>query len=320
LNGNKVIGIKFYAVKEAPMIKRIIPALICVSLVFGPSASAFQQKHLDVPYVPTKYPVVDEMLRMAGVQKGDIVYDLGCGDGRIVVTAAQRYGAKGIGFDIDPERIAESKENATKAGVTGLVTFHEQDLFTADFREASVMTLYLLTSVNLKLRPKLLRELRPGTRVVSHNFGMGEWKPDQSSSVDVEDISHEVYLWIIPANVSGAWTWTMDKPAVKAEMQLDQVFQFPTGKAAVGGKIAEVKDLTLKGDKIRLILELPYKEKIVSMVFEGKTDGQAINGTIKFQSGGQDVVWEWKARRNPATEKPIDIEGSKNSSRTFTLK
>jgi len=302
------------------MIKRIIPALICVSLVFGPSAAAFQQKHLDVPYVPTKYPVVDEMLRMAGVQKGDIVYDLGCGDGRIVVTAAQRFGAKGVGFDIDPERIGESKENAAKAGVTGLVTFHEQDLFTADFREASVMTLYLLTSVNLKLRPKLLRELRPGTRVVSHNFGMGEWKSDQSSSVDVEDISHEVYLWILPANVSGTWTWTMDKPAVKAEMQLDQIFQFPTGKATVGGKIMEIKDLALKGDKIRFILEQPYKEKIASMVFEGKADGHAINGTIKFQSAGQDVVWEWKARRNPATEKPIDIEGTKSHSWPFTMK
>ena len=92
--------------------------------------------------------------------------------------------------------------------------FHEQDLFTADFHQASVMTLYLLTSVNLKLRPKILRELKPGTRVVSHNFGMGEWKPDQSSSVDVDDISHEVYLWVIPANISGTWTWTMGKPAL----------------------------------------------------------------------------------------------------------
>jgi len=295
------------------MIKKLIPALICLTLVLTPSYWAAQQRQLDVPYVPTKYPVVDEMLRMANIQKSDIVYDLGCGDGRLVVGAAQKYGARGIGFDIDPERIQESRDNATKAGVTNLVKFYEQDLFQADFHEASVMTLYLLTSVNLKLRPKLVRELKPGTRVVSHNFGMGEWKPDQSSTVMVEDISHEVYLWIIPANVSGTWTWAMGKPPVKCKMNLTQYFQYSTGSATVGTEASEIKDLSLKGDEIRFILERPVEGKLVPMVFEGKAEGHAISGTIKFQAGGKDFVWEWKARRDPATEKPIDMEPGRNS-------
>jgi ubiquinone/menaquinone biosynthesis C-methylase UbiE len=127
----------------------------------------------DVPYVPTSQEVVDEMLKLAGVKQTDTVYDLGCGDGRIVITAAQKFGAKGVGVDINPERIQEATENAKKAGVTGKVKFVEGDLFTADIHDASVVTLYLLPSVNLKLRPKLLKDLRPGTRIVSHSFDMG---------------------------------------------------------------------------------------------------------------------------------------------------
>jgi SAM-dependent methyltransferase len=299
------------------MIKKFIPAVLCFSLMLIPSFQAAQQKQLDVPYVPTKYPVVDEMLRMADIQKSDIVYDLGCGDGRLVVGAAQKYGAHGVGFDIDPERIQESWENATKAGVKNLVQFFEQDLFQADFHEATAMTIYLLTSVNLRLRPKLLRELRPGTRLVSHNFGMGEWKPDQSSEVMVDDISHDVFLWIIPANISGTWTWTMGKPVVKGEMNLEQHFQVPSGSATVGGAATEIKDLTLKGDQIRFVIDRPVEGKLVSMVFEGKAAGHNISGTIKFQAGGKEMIWEWKARRNLATEKPIDGEQGRTS--RFTL-
>lgn len=299
------------------MIKKFIPAMLCFSLMLIPSFQAAQQKQLDVPYVPTKYPVVDEMLRMADIQKSDIVYDLGCGDGRLVVGAAQKYGAHGVGFDIDPERIQESWENATKAGVKNLVQFFEQDLFQADFHEATAMTIYLLTSVNLRLRPKLLRELRPGTRLVSHNFGMGEWKPDQSSEVMVDDISHDVFLWIIPANVSGTWAWTMGKPAVKGEMNLEQHFQVPSGSATVGGAATEIKDLTLKGDQIRFVMDRPVEGKFVPMVFEGKAAGHNISGTIKFQAGGKEMIWEWKAHRNPATEKPLDAEQGRTS--RFTL-
>lgn len=149
----------------------------------------------DVIFVPTPNEVVDTMLKMAGVTKKDTVYDLGCGDGRIVVTAAQKYGARGVGIDIDPERVAEATSNVKKGGVEKLVKIVRGDLFEADISEATVVTLYLLTSLNQKLRPKLMKELRPGTRVVSHAFSMGDdWKPVRQQSVQ----GTTVYLWHIP--------------------------------------------------------------------------------------------------------------------------
>ena len=147
-------------------------------------------------YVPTPQEVVDEMLKLANVQKSDVVYDLGCGDGRIVVTAAKQFGIRAVGIDINPERIAEAKENAQQNGVTNRVTFRNEDLFEADIKEASVVTLYLLTSLNLKLRPKLWRDLRPGTRIVSHSFDMGDWKPEKQMEV----AGHTIYFWRVPAN------------------------------------------------------------------------------------------------------------------------
>jgi ubiquinone/menaquinone biosynthesis C-methylase UbiE len=134
------------------------------------------------------------MLKLANIKQGDVMYDLGCGDGRIVITAAQKYGAKATGIDINPERISEATENAKKAGLTGKVRFLNQDLFQADFRDANVVTLYLLPSVNLRLRPKLLSELKPGSRIVSHSFDMGDWKPDQR--VEIE--GRVLYMWTVP--------------------------------------------------------------------------------------------------------------------------
>jgi SAM-dependent methyltransferase len=160
------------------------------------------QRSPDVPYVPTTREVVEQMLRMAKVGKSDLVYDLGCGDGRIVIAAAKEYGARGVGVDIDPQRIREARENAKSEGVNDKVTFKQGDLFTTDIAKATVVTLYLLPSVNLKLRPKLLSELKPGTRIVSHNYDMGDWKPEQTVTVG----SHTVYLWTVPdkGQASGA--------------------------------------------------------------------------------------------------------------------
>jgi ubiquinone/menaquinone biosynthesis C-methylase UbiE len=148
----------------------------------------------DVIFVPTPNEIVNTMLRMAAVTKADTVYDLGCGDGRIVITAAQKYGARGVGVDIDADRVAEATDNAKKAGVAGRVKIVRGDLFEADISPATVVTLYLLTELNLKLRPKLLRELKPGTRVVSHAFSMGDWKPERTEEV----AGTTVYLWRIP--------------------------------------------------------------------------------------------------------------------------
>ncbi len=287
---------------EKNMIKKIAPALILLSLCLTPYLPA-QERHLDVPYVPTKYPVVDEMLRLANVQKTDILIDLGCGDGRIVVAAAQKCGARAIGVDIDPDRIEESQENAAKAGVKDHVKFIQGDLFQADVREASVVSLYLLTSVNIKLRPRLIRELRPGTRVVSHNFGMDNWKPDQTSNVMVDEISHDVFLWIIPANASGTWKWTMGEPKANWEMNLEQLFQQISGSISVNGASAALKDAVLSGDKIKFTAERQINEKTVSFVFEGVVRGHTIVG--KATQNGKEFG-EWKASRNPVTQKDID--------------
>ena len=150
----------------------------------------------DVPYVPTMPELVDEMLKLANVGKDDVVYDLGCGDGRLVIAAVKKFGAKrGVGIDIDPQRIKESNENAQAAGVADRVRFIEQDLFKADISEATVVTLYLLPDVNLKLRPKLWAELKPGTRVVSNAFDMGDWKYEKFTSFGEQPM----YFWTIPA-------------------------------------------------------------------------------------------------------------------------
>ena len=153
-----------------------------------------QQKPRDVPYVPTPQTVVEEMLKIAAVTKDDVVYDLGSGDGRIVITAAKKYGARGVGIDIDPERVKEANANAVQAGVTNRVKFLEQDLFETDFKEASVVTLYLLPDINLRLRPKLWSELKPGTRIVSHAFDMGDWTPERTEHVE----GRTIYYWVIP--------------------------------------------------------------------------------------------------------------------------
>ena len=156
----------------------------------------------EVPFVPTTETAVQEMLKLANVKSSDLVYDLGCGDGRIVIAAAKTYGAHGVGIDIDPQRIKEAKENARKAGVENLVRFEENDLFKADIHEASVVTLFLLSSVNLRLRPKLQSDLKPGTRVVSNTFDMGDWKPEKEATVATEPpgafLSRRLFLWIIP--------------------------------------------------------------------------------------------------------------------------
>jgi SAM-dependent methyltransferase len=159
-----------------------------------PAAAQQSEVHKDVPYVPTPQEVVDAMLKLGNVHAGDIHYDLGCGDGRIVVTAVQKFGAaRGTGYDIDPERIKEATDNAKKAGVTDKVRFVIGNLFEADFRDATVVTLYLLPEVNLKLRPKLLRDLKVGSRIISHQFDMGDWQPDKQ--IDME--WRKVYMWTV---------------------------------------------------------------------------------------------------------------------------
>jgi SAM-dependent methyltransferase len=169
--------------------------VICLSLSFIlPYGQVSPKRTPDVHWEPTPNETVAEMLKLAGVKKNDVVYDLGCGDGRIVIAAAKDFGARGVGIDIDPQRIAESLQNAKTAGVTHRVTFREEDLFEADIHEATVVTLFLWPSLNLKLRPKLLKDLKPGTRIVSYIHNMGDWKPEKQQTVG----HREIYLWTVP--------------------------------------------------------------------------------------------------------------------------
>lgn len=179
------------------MIRTLLTALVAVTvLLSSASAQVRPAAKPDVVYVPTPQPVVEAMLRLAEVKRTDVVYDLGSGDGRIVIAAAKLHGARGVGVEIDPALIKKARANAAAAGVADRVRFVAQDLFKTDLRPATVVTLYLLQSLNERLRPKLVRELRPGTRVVSHVFNMGpEWPPAGTATID----RSRIFLWTIPA-------------------------------------------------------------------------------------------------------------------------
>ena len=173
-------------------------AAVCAIVLGTAFIHAQEPKPKDVPYVPTPENVVAKMLELAKPTRNDVLYDLGSGDGRIVITAARRYGSRGVGYDIDPQRIKEANENARAAGVTDRVRFVQQDLFQAYLSEATIVTLYLLPEINLKLRPKLLKELKPGTRIVSHNYGLGDWDPIRTETVESATGEHLVFYWVVP--------------------------------------------------------------------------------------------------------------------------
>ncbi len=239
---------------------------LAAALLIGSTMYVAAQR-LDVPYVPTPQSVVDRMLDMAGVGKDDIVFDLGSGDGRIAITAVKNRGAKqAFGVDINPVRIKEATENAKTAGVSDRVTFLEQDLFKTDFSKATVLTMYLLTDVNLRLRPVILETLKPGTRVVSHAFNLGEWEPDYSDKPDGRD----VYMWIVPAKVEGRWDIT--SPKEKFSISLKQEFSNISGTATVDGKSAKLTSTMLRGDTIVFGVEG------LTGRFTGKVDGDKITG------------------------------------------
>ena len=203
---------------------------------------------LDVPFVPTDQRVVRAMLRLAAVDANDVVYDLGSGDGRIVVAAAREFGARAVGVEIDQQRVAQAVDLADRSGVDHMVGFIEYDLLHADFSPATVVTMYLLHGVNMELRPRLLEELRPGTRVVSHAFDMGDWKPDRRISAGGVGI----FLWIIPAAVAGTWEW--EAQGRRWRVTLEQKFQRVSGQAWVDGEPVSLERAVLWGDWLELAL------------------------------------------------------------------
>jgi SAM-dependent methyltransferase len=250
---------------------------------FDPAEFVRSQPKLDAPYVATDYEVVDAMLAMAEVKPDDFVVDLGSGDGRILIAAARSHGARGLGVDIDPARIAESTANARAARVADRVQFRQQDLFQTPLRDADVLTLYLTQEVNLRLRPRILAEMRPGARVISHDYDMGDWRPDQRERIGAANI----LLWVVPARVAGTWTLTAD--GQRATLALEQRYQRLDGRATADGSSSRVEQGQVYGDRIRFIANLGEGRR----TFEGRVAGDRID---PLQPGAG-----WRAVRAPGS-------------------
>jgi hypothetical protein len=274
-------------------------ALACLSFSFAASAA-----DTSVPYVPTPQVVVDRMLEIGKVTGQDYLIDLGSGDGRIVVTAAKKYGTRGFGVDLNPARIADAEENAKKAGVTDKVAFYQRDLFETDLSQATVITMYLLPRVNLSLRPKIL-DLRPGTRVVSHDFSMGDWQPEQHVQIESHDkyagaggVS-DIYLWIVPAKVAGTWKSELQVrgKAVPYEFALQQEFQNVSGTAQVGGRRVKLVNAKLVGDSLTFDFAADVQGMAVKHHFAGKVDGATIGGTADLDAPKLQSKTDWSAHR-----------------------
>jgi SAM-dependent methyltransferase len=291
-------------------LRRILFSLILMVGVWMSLVTAHSQEPLpEVPYVPTPEEVVVEMLKMAGVTQNDVVYDLGCGDGRIVITAAKAFGARGVGVDNDPSLIQQSNENARKAGVTDRVKFIGQDLFEIDIREATVVALYLLPELNLQLRPKLFRDLKPGTRIVSHEFDMGDWKPDNMGKVAKVKIYYHptipyekdtrFYYWVIPAKAEGVWRWTLPTPSGDRDytLRVVQKFQEIRGTVLVKGQEVPITAARLEGDQLRFTLREDTDKEEGVMRFDGRINGDGIAGRVEVRGGPLSGNYTWAAKR-----------------------
>ena len=313
---------------EAKMVRfqRIsLSIILIVSVGISCITGYSQERAPDVYFVPTPEEVVMEMLQMAQVTQNDIVYDLGCGDGRIVITAAKVFGAHGVGVDIDPVRIKESNENARKAGVTDRVKFIEQDLYKTDISEATVVTLYLYPELNLRLRPKLFRELRPGTRIVSHEFDMDDWKPDNMGTVrnvtlyykpkpTVKDTHY--YYWVIPADVAGLWHWTLPTSTGIRDyvLRLVQHFQEISGHVNIKGQEIPIGDARLVGDQLSFTFRDNTDKQNAVMRFNGRISSDTIQGNVEVQGGPLRGNYNWTARRTHLAlhrRKPLDKDNRK---------
>ena len=271
-------------------------ALVFVILALSLWGSAPSQSRVpDVHYEPTPQLIVEEMLKMAEVKRDDIVYDLGCGDGRFVITAAKKYGARGVGIDIDPERIKDSNRNARIAKVQDKVKFTEKDLFETDIREATVVALYLLPELNLQLRPTLLKDLKPGTRIVSYEFDMGDWQPDKMGRIGQK----RFYFWVVPADVAGKWRFSF--PSGKGEEQfglsLTQKFQEIDGWITTPVSTVSPLEAYVIGDRIGFLLRYQPPGKQVEMRFSGRVQGNTLNGFVEVSGGPFAGKHKWTARR-----------------------
>jgi hypothetical protein len=272
----------------------IFVGVLGVAAVQFACAQEVPSTHSDVPYVPTPQVTVDEMLRLAGVGPGDFVMDLGSGDGRIVVTAARKFGARGMGVDLDFNLVIQSEESARQAGVQDRVKFRVQDLFKTDLSPATVITMYLLPSVTRKLRPLLL-DLKPGTRIVSHDFDLDDWKPDRKTT-----IRKNVFLWIVPAKVAGRWQSRLALPPIERQLELEmkQRFQEVSIHARLNGVPVQVWETRLEGERLSFALvDSADRENELVLYFDGRVAGDTIEGELAGGVGAARSTVKWRATR-----------------------
>jgi SAM-dependent methyltransferase len=272
----------------------------CVFLMAGSAAAQKEEKdNVAGPYVPTPWPIVDELLKLAEIGSGDMVYDLGSGDGRLVITAAKRYGARGMGIELDPKLVALATAGAQKEGVGGRVKFVQGDLFESSFRDASVVTLYLLPRFVTRLVPKFRDELRPGTRIVSHDYPLSPWPPDKTLSFEVDEkepITGSkrtiLYYYVVPAKVAGTWEVTLprtlgDRPIT---MELQQDVETTAGVAHAPNGTITVRDPSVRGERVRFALLL--RGRVAT--FTGTVSDKTINGDVSIS--GEKAPERWSAR------------------------
>ncbi|MGZ5226532.1 MAG: class I SAM-dependent methyltransferase, partial [Burkholderiales bacterium] len=266
----------------------------CLLLLFATFVVAADVERTGGPYVPTPQAVVDAMLELAKVGARDFVIDLGSGDGRIVLTAAQRYSARGVGVDIDPELVQQSNMEAQRRGLSQSVSFKEQDVLQASIAEATVLTLYLLPGMMQSLQTKCMRELKPGTRIVSHDFPFGDWKPDREVSIDIPEKygtpgqwKSTLFYWVVPAQVHGAWNISV--PGVAAQplpITFAQHYQYLDGSAVVRGKRVAITEGKVEAERVRFKLLF---SRGGAYDLRGTVDGDTIRG--EAVQGGHRIAW-----------------------------
>jgi len=254
------------------------------------------------PYVQSPMDVVERMLWLAKPKPGEYLVDLGSGDGRIVVEAAKRYGARGLGVDLEPRLVKLAEENARKAGVSELAKFAVQDLFELDYAKADIVSAYLLPEVNLKIRPKLLA-MRPGTRIVTHDYDMGDWPYDEMIELPVAEKlvgplgRSKVYLFIVPADARGTWTSELPQHGGRWQFTIQQTFQKLDVSARAGVNEQHVRGMRLRGDEIRLVMSGIVAGKPWTEAFRGTVKGERIEGELVVTNGEESRTLPWTARR-----------------------
>jgi SAM-dependent methyltransferase len=266
---------------------RLLSSGVLTALIVTASMSGYgfeNRYNVFVPYVPTPNHLVDRMLELAGIGKDDLLLDLGSGDGRIVITAAQRYGARGRGVEIDPKLVEVAKENARKAGVAERTEFIAEDMFVTRIEDATVLTLYVLTASNLELRPRILAEMRPGSRVVSHQFSMGGWLADRHETLG----SAEIYFWVVPASVGG--TWRVEDGKREFTISIQQEFQEIGGTATIGRLSLPLRQPRLRGDEIDFAIDTGDERPI-------HFRGRVTEGTMVPRGAAGDTGLKWRASR-----------------------